>query len=383
MNARKVIIDCDPGIDDALALMLAVASPELEILGITVVSGNVPARQGVENALKVLKWMGRLDIPVYLGEELPLGREYVDARDTHGEDGLGESAYPDVTEVRPRVGAVSFLEESLKKNEKISIIALGPLTNIARLISRAPEALAGLDEFVSMGGSYKSHGNCSPVAEYNYWCDPHAARAVFAAFEERKELRGKKVHMVGLDVTRKIVLTPNLLEYMQFVNPQMGEIIRKITRFYFDFHWKQEGVIGCVINDPLAVAYFIDRSLCSGFESYTLVETEGDCIGQTVADAYGFWKKEANSYILTWTDTYGFMKFFLKRVINAQEPEIDAVLRQIIVPVQTAGSVQMTKPVQTVELVQMTKPIQTAVPGQMTLPGERAVPGQRTEEADP
>ena len=332
MNARKVIIDCDPGIDDALALMLAIASPELEILGITVVCGNVPADVGVKNALKVLKWMGRPDIPVYLGEEKPLVREYVDARDTHGEDGLGESGYPEAEGIMPRKGAISFLTETLYKNEKVSIIALGPLTNIARVIQSAPECMAGLDEFVSMGGSYKSNGNCSPVAEYNYWCDPHAAKTVYEAFHTLTGLKGKKIHMTGLDVTRKIVLTPNILEYMKCINKDVGERIARITRFYFDFHWKQEGVIGCVINDPLAVAYFIDRSLCSGVDSYTAIETEGISMGQSVVDSFGFWKKEPNSHILTEADAFGFMKFFLQRVADVQEPEVDRALRQIMVP---------------------------------------------------
>lgn len=332
MNARKVIIDCDPGIDDALALMLAIASPELEILGITVVCGNVPAETGAKNALKVLEWMGRPDIPVYLGEEKPLVRGYVDARDTHGEDGLGESGYPEAEGIKPRRGAVSFLTETLRKNEKVSVIALGPLTNIARVIQDAPECMAGLDEFVSMGGSYKSNGNCSPVAEYNYWCDPHAAGEVYEAFHALPCLKGKKINMIGLDVTRKIVLTPNILEYIKCIDRDMGERIERITRFYFDFHWKQEGIIGCVINDPLAVAYFIERSLCSGFDCYTAVETEGISMGQSISDAYGFWKKEPNSHVLTGTDALGFMKFFLQRVANVDESEAEKVLRQIMVP---------------------------------------------------
>lgn len=330
MNARKVIIDCDPGIDDSLALMLALASPELEVLGITVVCGNVPTALGAENALKVLDWMGRTDIPVYLGSEKPLVRDYVHAMDTHGSDGLGESSYAPVASVRPRPDAVSFLTETLKTNQNVSIIALGPLTNIARVILHAPECLEGLDEFVTMGGSYKSHGNCSPVAEYNYWCDPHAAATVYEAFETLPQLKGRLIHMIGLDVTRKIVLTPNILEYICFADPIMGERIRAITRFYFDFHWKQEGVIGCVINDPLAVAYFINRSLCRGFQSYTTVETQGICLGQSVVDAMDFWQKPHNSYILTETDAYGFMKFFLQRVINAQENQLETVLRQIM-----------------------------------------------------
>lgn len=326
MNAKKIIIDCDPGIDDTLALMLALCSPELDIQGITIVCGNVPTKKGAENALKVLKWFDRTDIPVYLGEEKPLIRPYVDAMDTHGEDGLGESGYCNEKEVRPREGAVRFLAETLRNarrsSEKISVIALGPMTNLARLCMEYPEELEVLDEVVSMGGSYKSHGNCSPVAEYNYWCDPDAAKVVFEHLF---------VHMVGLDVTRKIVLTPNILEYMCKADPDLGEKIKNITRFYFDFHWKQEGVIGCVINDPLAVAYFIDRSVCHGFDSYTQIETEGICMGQSVVDAYGFWKKEHNSHILTTTDPLYFMQFFFERVLKVPKELSEPVLSQIMV----------------------------------------------------
>ena len=207
MNATKVIIDCDPGIDDALALMLALRSPELEILGITVVSGNVPAKQGAENAKKILHWMDRMDIPVYLGEELPLVIPYVDAMDTHGTDGLGESHYPKITDGIIHKNGVEFIARTLQKaaleNEAVSVIALGPLTNLARVIQMYPDSLKGLGELISMGGSYRSHGNCSPVAEYNYWCDPHAAEIIFRAFEELPVLQDKQIHMVGLDVTRK------------------------------------------------------------------------------------------------------------------------------------------------------------------------------------
>lgn len=326
MNAKKVIIDCDPGIDDSLALMLAVNLSELDIVGITVVCGNVPACKGAENALKVLEWMERMDIPVYLGEESPLVRDYVDAMDTHGRDGLGESNYLPVTTVQPKQDAVRFMAKTFlqakETGEKISVIALGPMTNLARLIERDPDSLEGLDELVSMGGSYKSHGNCSPVAEYNYWCDPHAAKKVYEAFEHLPQLAGKQIHMIGLDVTRKIVLTPNLIEYMCRLNPQMGERIRKITRFYLDFHWNQEGIIGCVINDPLAVAYFADRSLCSGFSAYTAIETQGISMGQSVVDRFEFWReKRKNSYILTKTDALRFMILFFKRVIHPDAEE--------------------------------------------------------------
>lgn len=308
---QKIILDCDPGIDDALALLLAAASPELQILGITTVSGNVPADQGARNARKVLRQAGRREIPVYIGEMAPLQIPYVDARDTHGRDGLGESFLPEVPGLFPEQSAVSFLEETLER-EEVSLIALGPLTNLARLFQKRPDLARRIPRLVSMGGNFRSHGNCSPVAEYNYWCDPEAARICFQVMGEA----GRKLEMVGLDVTRKIVLTPNVLSYLERLDPGTGAFIRKITEFYLDFHWRYEGIIGCVINDPLAVAYFLEPSLCRGFDCFTTVVTEGLCRGQTVVDSMDFWKKKPNSHVLTETDAGGFMRFFLSRILQ-------------------------------------------------------------------
>ncbi|MBS6646843.1 MAG: nucleoside hydrolase [Clostridiaceae bacterium] len=324
MQKRKIIIDCDPGIDDSLALMLALSSPELDVVGITTVCGNVPPHMGAENALKVLKFMNRLDIPVYCGEEKPLVREYVSAQDTHGMDGLGESGIEKVTEAEWKYGAVDFILKTLRMEDQVSIIAVGPLTNIAKALMKEPAAFERIDTFVSMGGNYKSYGNCSPVAEYNYWCDPDAAGYVY-------ENLGQKIHMVGLDVTRKIVLTPNILEYMKILDKKKGKLIEAITRFYFDFHWKYEQVIGCVINDPLAVAYFINPDLCSGFDARTAVETKGICIGQTVVDEMDFWHKSPNSRILTEVDAKEFMVMFLSRVFDRNCDEIRNVLDQVMV----------------------------------------------------
>ena len=226
MNKRKIIIDCDPGIDDSLAIMLALTSPEIEVLGITIVCGNSPVEMGFENAKKILKQMNRLDVPVYMGKPRPLKRDYVNALDTHGADGLGESFLPEVPGYQQEIGAVDFLSKALIK-EKVSVIALGPMTNLARLIQKAPAAFDQIEELVSMGGSFKSHGNCSPVAEYNYWCDPDAAALVYDTLHQN----GKMIHMIGLDVTRKIVLTPTLLEYICRLNKETGEFIRKITKF--------------------------------------------------------------------------------------------------------------------------------------------------------
>ena len=317
MEKRKVIIDCDPGIDDSLAILLAINSPELEVLGLTITSGNVPAQLGAKNALKALQMCQRLDIPVYIGEELPLERELVTAQDTHGEDGVGENFYEDV-DAKILYGGVDFIIDTLKNNKDVSIIALGPLTNIAKALMKDKKAFDNLDEFVSMGGAFRIHGNCSPVAEFNYWVDPHGADYVY------KNLP-KKIHMVGLDVTRKIVLTPNIIEFINRLDKEKSKFITEITRFYIDFHWEQEGIIGCVINDPLAVAYFIDRSLLRGFDSYVEVVHDGVAVGQSIVDSFNFYKNEPNSHVLTEVDEKAFMKMFLKRIFKEHESYIESI----------------------------------------------------------
>ena len=281
MDKRKVIIDCDPGIDDALAIILALKSKEIEVVGITTVSGNVESLQGAKNALKVLKLLGRLDIPVYLGESKPIKRELVTAQDTHGEDGLGETFLEEVSSEYIRENGVDFILNTLKNQENVSIIALGPLTNLCRAIEKDSETFHRVKEIVSMGGAYKSHGNCSPVAEFNYWVDPHGAR------EFLKKFNGEFT-MVGLDVTREIVLTPNLREMIHQFKDEIGDFIYDITRFYVDFHWEQERTLGCVINDPLAVEYFINRELCEGFKAYVDIACEDISMGQSVVDVADF-----------------------------------------------------------------------------------------------
>lgn len=319
MDKRKVIIDCDPGIDDSLAIMLALNSEELDVLGITIVSGNVHGEKGAKNALKILKKLNRLDVEVYIGEVNPIKRELITAEDTHGEDGLGETFLEEVTEVSYKEGAVDFIIESLKKEEDISIIALGPLTNIAKAIDKDKEAMKNLKELVLMGGAFKSHGNCSQVAEFNFWVDPHGAEKVF------NEL-GKNITMVGLDVTREIVLTPNYIEMIKQFNEPLGDLIVDITRFYVDFHWMQERTLGCVINDPLAVAYFIDRSLCTGEEYYVDIVTEGKAIGMSLVDEGNFYRKNPNCLVLREVDSKRFMRMFLSRLFKEHIKDIDIVL---------------------------------------------------------
>ncbi|MBN1068851.1 nucleoside hydrolase [Clostridium botulinum] len=319
MNKKKIIIDCDPGIDDSLAIMLALKSEELEVKGITIVSGNVHAKKGAENALKILKELGRLDIPVYIGDGEPLVRELITAEDTHGGDGLGETYLPKVEKANYKDGAVDFILNSLREEDELSIIAIGPLTNIAKALDKDKETTRKMKELILMGGTFKSFGNCSQVAEFNFWVDPHGAEKVF------NELN-RKITMVGLDVTRKIVLTPNYIEMLkQFKNP-LADLIVKITRFYVDFHWEQERTLGCVINDPLAIAYFIDSSICSGKEYYVDIVTEGKAIGMSLIDEGDFYRKEPNCLVLTEVDAKAFMEMFLTRLLPEHKKDIFNIL---------------------------------------------------------
>ncbi|MDU7547627.1 nucleoside hydrolase [Clostridium perfringens] len=319
MDKRKVIIDCDPGIDDALAIILALKSKEIEVVGITTVSGNVESLQGAKNALKVLKLLGRLDIPVYLGESKPVKRELVTAQDTHGEDGLGETFLEEVSSEYIRENGVDFILNTLKNEENVSIIALGPLTNLCRAIEKDSETFHRVKEIVSMGGAYKSHGNCSPVAEFNYCVDPHGAR------EFLKKFNGEFT-MVGLDVTREVVLTPNLREMIHQFKDEIGDFIYDITRFYVDFHWEQERTLGCVINDPLAVEYFINRELCEGFKAYVDIACEDISMGQSVVDVADFYKKRKNVFVLDKVNSKEFMISFLNKIFPSHKEDIKNVL---------------------------------------------------------
>mgnify|MGYP000908588640 CR=1 FL=1 len=285
MKKRKVIIDCDPGIDDSLAIMLALKSPEIEVIGITIVCGNSPVEMGFGNAKKILKQMNRLDVPVYIGESTPLRRDYVNALDTHGEDGLGESFLPEVIGYQQQISAVDFLADVLKK-EKVSIIELAPMTNLARLIQKDKEAFSCIEEIVSMGGSFKSHGNCSPVAEYNYWCDPDGASLVYETLHQN----GQKIHMVGLDVTQKVRLTTDhvaiLDKYAAPENRPIVDYLKQALPFYFRFNRLQNNCLDhCPVHDPLAMLAAVDPSVVTVRTIPARVECGGSfCRGMVVAD---------------------------------------------------------------------------------------------------
>ena len=231
---KKVIIDCDPGIDDSLALILALKSSELDVVGITICAGNVPVELGGINAYRVLKLLNREDIPIFIGDNLPIKRELVTAQDTHGEDGVGD-ILSEITVPQNSIkkGAVDFIIETLNKYHDISIIALGPLTNLAKAVKKDRDILKKANRIVSMGGAFRTNGNCSQVAEFNYWVDPDSVNIVFENID-------KPIELIPLDVTRKIVLTPNYREYLKQMKDDVAQFIYDITGFYVDFHWMQE-----------------------------------------------------------------------------------------------------------------------------------------------
>ncbi|MGL4935761.1 MAG: nucleoside hydrolase [Cetobacterium sp.] len=318
---KKVIIDCDPGIDDSLALILALKSPELDVIGITICAGNVPVELGGINAYKVLKLMNREDIPIYLGDNKLLKRELVTAQDTHGEDGLGE-VLPEIEipEEAIKLGAVDYLIQTLKNSEDVSIIALGPLTNLAKAVEREKDILKKAERIVSMGGAFRTNGNCSQVAEFNYWVDPQSVNVVFENVD-------KAIELIPLDVTRKIVLTPNYREYLRQMKNDVAQFIYDVTGFYVDFHWMQERTLGCVINDPLAVAYFIKPELCKGVSTHLECVEDGPAMGQSLIDIGDFYRRNPNVFINTEVDEKEFFNLFFKRVFPENIKDTEIVLK--------------------------------------------------------
>lgn len=315
----KIIMDVDPGIDDSLAILFAAkARAEIDLLGITVVSGNVEVNQAALNAIKALQMAGRETIPVCKGAARPLYREYYDATDTHGKDGIGEN-YFEVGDRCQSLSATDFIIQQLKQYpNEITVLALGPLTNLANIIRQDKEILKKAKQIIIMGGAAKVHGNCSPVAEYNFWVDPHAA-SIF--FEEDYD----NVVLVPLDVTYSILLTPNIREMIKQLDHPLADYVDKITRFYVDFHWKQERTLGCIINDPLTVAYLLKPDILELTPAKVRIETEGLCLGQSICD---FSSKTANTQIAQKVKAEEFFRLFLRTLFPEKEKDIMLMYRK-------------------------------------------------------
>lgn len=305
---KRIIIDTDPGIDDALAILLALASPELKLEGLTVVHGNCSMAQGVTNALSVLELAGREDVPVYQGCELPLVQPSLLAPETHGNTGLGYAQLPPPT-TEPAAGhAVDFLVEStLSAPGEITIVAIGPLTNLALAIRREPEIVEAVREVIIMGGAIRHEGNTTPLAEFNTFVDPHAAHIVYHA--------GMPITLVPLDVTYKCILTPEDVRRLLKSEHPITEFIADATRFYMEFHDDYQKIAGCVINDPLALALAYAPELVDVEEHYVDVDIAGGVsMGNTFADFYRMEEKPANMNVAFGVRPRDFIELFLERI---------------------------------------------------------------------
>jgi inosine-uridine nucleoside N-ribohydrolase len=264
----RVIIDTDPGVDDALALLLALRSPELKIEALTPVAGNVPLDLTLPNALRMLEIAGRTDIPVASGARAPLLRRLVTATYAHGENGLGGAVFPEPTTKPVAMPAAEMICEIVRKYPgEVTLIGIGPLTNIATALNADP-ALAGLVRALVMMGGSLSGGNVTPAAEFNVYVDPEAARIVFQS--------GIPITMVGLDVTRKTSLTEDHVRTLEAANNPVSQAAAKIGRNSINQHRERGYVAGPNMHDSLAVAGFLDPAILTLQDYYVDVETAGE-----------------------------------------------------------------------------------------------------------
>ncbi len=264
----RVIIDTDPGVDDALALMLAMRSPELKIEAITPVAGNVPLELTLPNALRMVEIAGRTDIPVAAGAKTPLVRRLVTAAYAHGENGLGGAVFPD-PKIKPvSQPAAELIRDIVRKYpHEVTLITVGPLTNVATALNSDSELASLIPRLVMMGGSL-SGGNITPAAEFNIYVDPEAARIVFQS--------GIPITMVGLDVTRRTSLTDEHVRVLEAAPNPVSQAAAKIARNAIDHNRSQGFIVGPNMHDSLAVAAYLDPTILKWKDYYVDVETMGE-----------------------------------------------------------------------------------------------------------
>ncbi len=288
---KKIIIDTDPGIDDAMAILFALQSPELEVVGLTTIYGNVHTPLATQNALRLVEFADRPNIPVAHGANLPLFVSLDSVADyVHGFDGLGDTNQPPPQGQPVEVSAAQFIVELIMANPgQITLVPVGPLTNIALALALEPRIIDNVAEVVIMGGAATVNGNRNPAAEANIFNDPHAADRVFTA--------GWPVVMVGLDVTMKTVMTEDYLASLKANNSKIGHYIYDISRFYQDFHIEAYGKTDIHTHDPSAIAYAIDPTLFTTQTAPVRVITTGLALGQTMIDHRQQWNSPN-----AWTD---------------------------------------------------------------------------------
>ncbi len=306
---RRIIIDTDPGQDDAVAILLALASPELEVLGVTAVAGNVPLNLTQRNARIVCELAGRADIPVFAGCDRPLRRKLVTAENVHGKSGLDGPQLPDPTMPLQDAHAVDFIVETLRRAEagSVTLCALGPLTNIATAFARAPEIVPRVQEVVLMGGAYFEVGNITPAAEFNIFVDPEAAEIVFRS--------GAPLTVMPLDVTHKALTSRDWIAAIRGLGTEVGRMVAAWTDFFERFDVAKYGSQGAPLHDPTVIAHLIRPELFTGRHINVEIETVSDLtLGMTVADWWGVTDRTRNATFMGGVDRDGFYALLTERL---------------------------------------------------------------------
>jgi len=299
-----IVLDCDPGHDDAIALLLALASPELELLGVTTTYGNQTLEKTTANALRVLELVGRQDVPVAVGASAPLERELVVAAHVHGESGLDGPTLPPASTEPVSDDAVAWLARVIDgAGTPVTLVPTGPLTNVARYLET--HGTAGLERIVLMGGAI-AEGNMTPAAEFNIWADPEAAQIVFDA-----EL---DVTMIGLDVTHKAVTGPGVQRRLRETG-RVGVFVAELVEFFTVYHRQTYGWDGAPIHDAVAVAHLLAPDLVETRLRNVEVERDSElCRGRTVVDLWHRTERPANAHVGVDLDTDAFFDLLVDRI---------------------------------------------------------------------
>ncbi|WP_022707417.1 nucleoside hydrolase [Paracoccus zeaxanthinifaciens] len=305
---QKIIIDTDPGQDDAVAILTALASPELQVLGITAVAGNVPLALTQVNARKVVELSG-VDVPVYAGCDRPLARPLVTAEHVHGKTGLDGTDLPEPSVPLQDGHAVDFIIRSLRDHDAgtVTLVPVGPLTNIAEAFRRAPDIVARVQQIVLMGGAYFEVGNITPAAEFNIFVDPEAAAEVFAS--------GVPLVVLPLDVTHKALTSADWIATLRAMPNRTGPAVAGWTDFFERFDTEKYGSSGAPLHDPCTIAWLLQPDLFQGRRINVEIETEGGLTtGMTVADWWGVTDRPANALFLKDVDRDGLFALLTERL---------------------------------------------------------------------
>lgn len=310
MRARRIIIDTDPGQDDAVAILLALAAGDaLEVLGLTCVAGNVPLAKTARNARMICELAGRPDLPVCAGCDRPMGRDLITAEHVHGQSGLDGPDLPAPQMPLRAQHAVDFLIEHLRQEPPgtVTLVALGPLTNLATAFQTAPDIVAKLHEIVLMGGANAALGNVTPVAEFNIHVDPIAADIVLRA--------GARVVMVPLDVTHKALVTPARNAALRAIDTPAGRAVADLTGFFERYNPARYGEEGAPLHDPCTIAWLLRPDLFGSRAVNVTVETQSELtLGMTVMDWWGVTGRAPNATVLHEIDADGFFDLLTERL---------------------------------------------------------------------